>query len=94
MYYGGFFQARPKFSQIQPSPAKSGQRQSKEKAWISLDSLVRIEPFQGVALTPQAKNSFPAPYLAVGVRARAPSSGDGARYHDFRVSERKFANDG
>jgi hypothetical protein len=46
------FQAMAKFSQIQQNPAKRGQRQSKKKACISLDSLVRNEPFQWVALTP------------------------------------------
>jgi hypothetical protein len=46
------FQAMAKFSQIQQNPAKRGQRQSKKKACICLDSLVRNEPFQWVALTP------------------------------------------
>jgi hypothetical protein len=46
------FQANPKFSQIQPNPPKPQQRKSKEKAWISLDSLVGIEPFQWFAPTP------------------------------------------
>jgi hypothetical protein len=58
------FQARPKSIRIQQSPAKPEQNQSKEKAWIPLDFLVRIERFQWVAPTPQAKKfshrSFPA----------------------------------
>ena len=48
------FQAFSKFSQIQPSRAKFSLRISKENAWISLDSLVRFEPFQWVGLTPWA----------------------------------------
>jgi hypothetical protein len=42
---------------IQPSPAAPSPK-SKKKAWICLDSLVRIEPFQRVALTPQGKKSW------------------------------------
>jgi hypothetical protein len=34
------------------APTKSIKDNQRKKAWISLDSLVRIEPFQGVALTP------------------------------------------
>jgi hypothetical protein len=48
------FQANSKFSQIEQSPANAEQNPSKKKAWISLDSLVRIEPFQTLALTPWA----------------------------------------
>jgi predicted component of type VI protein secretion system len=59
-------QANSKSSQIQQNPAKPGQRKSKKKAWICLDFLVRIEPFQSVALTPGPKKSFPAPFPAVG----------------------------
>jgi len=57
-------QTKPKYSQIQQNPAKPEQRKSKEKAWISLDCLVRIEHFQRVALTPWAifsLRSFAAP---------------------------------
>jgi predicted component of type VI protein secretion system len=61
------FQANSKSSQIQQKPAKSGQRKSKKKAWICLDFLVRIEPFQSVALTPWAKKSFAPPFSAVGL---------------------------
>src|SRR5271167_118915 len=43
----------------QTKPIKENQR---KKTWISLDSLVRIEPFQCVAPTPKAKNLFPAPF--------------------------------
>jgi hypothetical protein len=52
------FQANSKFSQIQQNLAKPEQNPSKKKAWISLDSLVRIEPFQWVAPTPRAKKFF------------------------------------
>src|SRR5208282_4382088 len=52
------FQANSKSSKIQQSPAKPEQRKSKEKAWIVLDFLVRNEPFQRVAPTPQGIFSF------------------------------------
>jgi hypothetical protein len=52
------FQANSKSIKIQQSPAKPEQRQSKEKAWIVLDFLVRNEPFQRVAPTPQGIFSF------------------------------------
>jgi hypothetical protein len=51
-------QAKSKLSQIQQNPAKPGQRKSKEKALISLDSLGGNEPFQRVAPTPRALFSF------------------------------------
>src|SRR5271154_3374354 len=43
-----------KLSQIQPSPAKPNQGKS-------LDFLVRIEPYQGLARTPQGVFSFAGP---------------------------------
>jgi hypothetical protein len=43
---GAGIQAGSKFSQIQQNPAKAEQSLSKEKAWILLDSLGGIEPFQ------------------------------------------------
>jgi hypothetical protein len=46
MEYLVCFQARAKSSQIQQNPANAEQRKSKEKGWISLNPLVRIEPFQ------------------------------------------------
>jgi hypothetical protein len=55
-------QAESKFSRIQPNRAKPAQKQSKKTAWFSLDVLVRIEPFQGVALTPRGKKSCLAPF--------------------------------
>src|ERR1700728_1587055 len=56
-------QAESKLSQIRQSPAKPRQRKSKKKAWISLDFLGGIEPFQSVMLTPQAKNlCHPCPF--------------------------------
>jgi hypothetical protein len=36
-------------------PATLEQRESKKKAWISLDSLGGNEPFQWVIVTPQGK---------------------------------------
>src|SRR5271167_2179758 len=51
-------QAKTKFSQIQQNSAKPGPRKSKEKAWISLDSFVRIERFQPLAPTPDGFFSF------------------------------------
>jgi len=39
-------QAKSKFFKIQQSPAKDFQGNQRKKAWISLDSLVGIEPFQ------------------------------------------------
>src|SRR5271155_6263270 len=50
-------QISPKLFKIQQSPPTPGQRKSKKKAWISLDSLVRIEPFQRVIVTPWRKKS-------------------------------------
>jgi len=49
-----YFKANPKFFKIQPSQPKLQPNIYKEKAWISLDFLVRNEPFQQVAPTPQA----------------------------------------
>jgi hypothetical protein len=79
-----FFQANSKFSQIQQNLAKPGQNQSKKKAWISLDSLVRIEPFQGVTPTPGAKKIF-LPFLALqaALRQGALERRPGPMYHDF-----------
>jgi hypothetical protein len=51
-------QISPKLFKIQPSRATPKQRDSKKKAWISLDSLGGIEPFQAVALTPWGKKSW------------------------------------
>jgi hypothetical protein len=59
--YFSVIQINPKFRKIQQSPAKSGPRQSKKKAWISLDSLGGNEPFQRVVVTPWGKKSFLAP---------------------------------
>jgi hypothetical protein len=55
-------QARSKSNQIQPNRAKAGQRISKKTAWFSLDFLVRIEPFQGLARTPSPEKHFLAPF--------------------------------
>jgi hypothetical protein len=57
------FIASPNQPQIVQNPATPGQRKSKKKAWISLDSLGGNEPFQGVIVTPQGKKSFLAPFL-------------------------------
>ena len=53
------FRAKAKFKQIQQNPAKRGQRKSKENACIGLDSLVRIGPFQWVALSARAFFCWP-----------------------------------
>jgi hypothetical protein len=83
MYYLAL-QTKSKFFKIQPSPADEYQRKSKKKVWICLDSLVRIEPFQGVAATPWAKIlslllSTPLAFVALG----ALRSANKPRYHDF-----------
>jgi hypothetical protein len=50
-------QARdPSRIQIQPNWAKPAQRQSKKTGRFSWDSLVRMEPFQGLARTPWPRN--------------------------------------
>jgi hypothetical protein len=68
-------QINPKLFKIQPSPAVFSQRKSKKKAWISLDSLGGIEPFQGVAPTPQGEKSclaaFPLNWLSNKPRFRS-----------------------
>jgi hypothetical protein len=48
-----------KSSQARTNPGKANQR---KKAWISLDSLGGIEPFQWVIVTPEGKKSFLAPF--------------------------------
>jgi hypothetical protein len=81
---GAAAKAKTKLSQIQQNPAKPAQRKSKKKAWISLDFLVRIKPFQGVAATPVAKKSFPVPFPRQGPLAIAAlHSATGSRYHEF-----------
>jgi hypothetical protein len=54
--------AKAKFTPNPSKPIKARAKPppnfSKEKALFSLDFLVRNEPFQGVALTPQAKSLF------------------------------------
>lgn len=66
------FQANSKFSQIEQNLAKPEQNGTKKEAWISLDSLLRIEPFQGLAPTPWALFSFAPlnPSLVVGQTVR------------------------
>jgi hypothetical protein len=51
-------QARSKSNQIQPNRAKPAQRVPKKTARFSLDFLVRIEPFQGLARTPWPETIF------------------------------------
>jgi hypothetical protein len=75
--------AKTKSSQIQQNPAKPAQRKSKKKAWISLDFLVRIEPFQSVAATPCGKKFFSRPFLAKAFGHRRASLATGTRYHEF-----------
>ena len=57
-------QARSKSIQTRQSLAKLKQGAAKEKAWIALDRLGGIEPFQWVAPTAGAKRSSPAPFPA------------------------------
>jgi len=52
------FQAKSKFFQARPNSVEVEQRESKKTLLISLDSLVRIEHFQLVALTPGPFFSF------------------------------------
>jgi hypothetical protein len=49
--------------QIESNPGKPDQARAKPIKEKGLESLVRIEPFQGVALIPEAKILFPAPCL-------------------------------
>jgi hypothetical protein len=73
-------------NQIEPNPAKSRQARSKKikEKRISLDFLVRIKPFQGVAATPVAKKSFPVPFPRQGPLAIAAlHSATRAWYHEF-----------
>jgi hypothetical protein len=80
-------QISPKLFKIQPSPGKPEQSQSKKKAWISLDSLGGIEPFQRVALTPGAKNLGLAPFPRNRPRPSAfhsRASANVTRASDFR----------
>jgi hypothetical protein len=51
-------QIDPKSCQAGPSQPSASQIFPRENPWISLDSLVRIEPFQRVTLTPQGKKFF------------------------------------
>jgi hypothetical protein len=78
---------RAKSSQIQQNPADAEQRKSKEKGWISLNPLVRIEPFQRVALTPKGKNLFlplAGPATVRGVRSAFVPSGQDTMISGFR----------
>jgi hypothetical protein len=63
-------QDKSKFSQIQQSQHKIQPNFSKERAWISLDSLVRNEPFQWVIATPWAKKVLPRYSPPEGRQAR------------------------
>jgi len=56
------FQINSKFTQIQPNQPKLRPNFSKEKAWISLDSLRRNERFQPVTPTPWAFFHPPAAF--------------------------------
>jgi hypothetical protein len=89
---GAAAKTKTKLSQIQQSPAKPAQRKSKKKAWISMDFLVRIKPFQWVAATPCGKKifsrSFPRPGLWPSPRfIRRPDQG--TTNSDFRKGKVK-----
>jgi hypothetical protein len=64
------FQIGPKSSKIRQNPGKPAWRKSKEKALIGLDSHGRIEPFQGLALTPSAFFFFILPVAFLAALAR------------------------
>lgn len=73
------FQADSKSIKIQPSPAGTEQRPSKESPWILLDLLVGNERFQRVMLTPRSFFLFSGflarrTKLRRRVRARGPAS--------------------
>jgi len=51
-------QAKSKFSQAGPNSPKPSKDNQRKKPWISLDFLVRIEPFQRLAPTPGPLFSF------------------------------------
>jgi hypothetical protein len=73
MCYSTFSKRNPNFSkpgQVRPS---SRQVFPSKKIWISLDFLVRNEPFQGIVATPQDKKSFFRSFPAIAFR-RPPSS--------------------
>src|SRR5271163_1144263 len=88
MYYIGYSKSTPNSSKSSQARPRLGQRESKKKAWISLDSLVRNEPFQGVALTPWGKKSFVAPPIpnwpSHKPRFRFRASGQGITASDYR----------
>jgi hypothetical protein len=89
----------PSRIQIEPSPAKpsQGRAKKKKKAWISLDFLVRIEPFQRVMLTPWGKRilllSFPTHtrgrplFMPASPRAAAVDSKH--EHHSMYMEKRK-----
>ena len=98
---GAKSQADSKSSKIQPSQPDIQPNFSKENPLISLDSLVRIEPFQWVILTPWPKNLFlsqsPLWCARAGAWKMASASGgrivslrnhEGRSYPTFRFSER------
>jgi hypothetical protein len=87
MEYRSFVQARAKSSQIQQNSANAGQRKSKEKGWISLNPLVRIEPFQRVALTSKGKNLvllLAGPATVHGVKSAFVPTGQHTMISGFR----------
>jgi hypothetical protein len=53
-----YIQAEAKYIKAQPSRAKPEPNFSKERALISLEFLVRNEPFQPLIVTPWAKKFF------------------------------------
>jgi hypothetical protein len=75
-----YYLVLPSQIQILQNPAKPGQGTSREIKEKGLDSLVRSELFQWVAVTPRAKISFSAPFRAVGFRGpRRASVGEQAK---------------
>jgi hypothetical protein len=54
-------QGKSKFSQIQQNLTKSSKARPRKGPGINFDFLVRIEPYQGLALTPQGVFFFDLP---------------------------------
>jgi hypothetical protein len=79
-----FPKPKSKFIKIQQNPGSGQANPSKEKAWISFDRLVRIEPFQSVMPTPSGqKILFLFPCRLAARALPVHHSATGAMYHDF-----------
>jgi hypothetical protein len=72
-HFVGLSKSTPNFAKSGQARPNPGQENQRKKAWISLDSLGGIEPFQWVVVTPQGRKSFLASSLAIGLRQVALS---------------------